>query len=171
MSTDEQMVIETHGPQVFPTQRPQRAYKKEYVLGFLFMHYNTEVVLIRKNKPEWQKGLLNGVGGKIEPGENPMEAMIREWREETGTDVTDWHRYVTMDFSGATVYVFKCQMVGCVEVQSATDEQVGVFSVADVLASPVTITIPNLKWLIPMALYDSQTHEPHWKGAPVLKYP
>jgi 8-oxo-dGTP diphosphatase len=169
MSTDEQMVTETQGPQVFPTQQSQRASKKEYVLGFCFMHYMSEVVLIRKNKPEWQKGLLNGVGGKIEPGENPMEAMIREWREETGTNVTDWHRYVTMDFSGATVHVFKHVMLGCVNIQSATDEQVGVFNVDCALAN--CSLIPNLKWLIPMALYDSQTHEPHWKGAPILKYP
>jgi len=164
------MTIDAHlAEELMPTQAAQRGIKREYVLGFCFLYYNTEVVLIRKNKPEWQKGLLNGVGGKIEPGESPMEAMIREWREETGTYITDWHRFVNMNFSGATIFVFKCQLPGCVDVQSATDEAVGVFSVADALASP--ITIPNLKWLIPMALYDSQTHEPHWKGAPVLKYP
>lgn len=149
-----------------------RAAKREYVLGFCFMYYNAEVVLIRKNKPEWQRGLLNGVGGKIEPGESPKEAMLREWREETGSDVTDWHHYVTMDFSGATVHVFKHHQpgrhAGYLNITSATDEQVGIYSVAEALASP--IVIPNLKWLIPMALHDSQTHEPHWKGAPILKY-
>jgi 8-oxo-dGTP pyrophosphatase MutT (NUDIX family) len=30
-----------------------------------------EVLLIEKQKPAWQRGKLNGVGGKIEPGENP----------------------------------------------------------------------------------------------------
>lgn len=29
----------------------------------------------------------------------------------------------------------------------------------------------NLAEELPMALYDSQTHESHWKGAPTIKYP
>ena len=55
-----------------------------YVVGFLFNPDMTEVVLIKKNRPDWQKGLLNGVGGKIESGEDPITAMIREFKEETG---------------------------------------------------------------------------------------
>jgi hypothetical protein len=34
------------------------------VAGFLFRNNDTEVALIRKNKPDWQKGKLNGIGGK-----------------------------------------------------------------------------------------------------------
>ncbi|EEK78660.1 MutT/Nudix [Bacillus cereus R309803] len=33
------------------------------------------------------KGLWNGVGGKIEPGESPLENAIREINEETNIDV------------------------------------------------------------------------------------
>jgi 8-oxo-dGTP diphosphatase len=42
----------------------------QYVLGFLFDPSQKDVVLIKKLKPEWQKGKLNGVGGKIEEGES-----------------------------------------------------------------------------------------------------
>jgi hypothetical protein len=38
----------------------------EYVCGFMFANDFTEVALIRKNKPEWQRGKLNGIGGKVE---------------------------------------------------------------------------------------------------------
>jgi len=38
----------------------------EYVLGFLMDNYR--VVLIEKQRPAWQKGLLNGVGGHINHG-------------------------------------------------------------------------------------------------------
>lgn len=145
--------------------------KKEYVLGFCFMGGGSEVVLIRKNKPAWQKGMLNGVGGKIEPGENAMEAMFREWREETGTHLTNWHRFVTMDFSGAVVHVFKCCLEGFLEVKSPTTEPVYIFRVSDVLGGKLPRVIPNLKWLIPMALHDSNVDHPYWKGAPTLKYP
>jgi len=149
--------------QAFPTQA-----RKEYVLGFCFMHDNTEVVLIRKNKPEWQAGLLNGIGGKIEPGETIHEAMVREFREETGVLVPNWDLFVIMDFQGAVVYCFKCSVSSILPV-SCTDELVGVYHIIDAMGSQKKI--PNLNWLIPMALYDSQTHEPHWKGAPILKYP
>lgn len=149
---------------------PTRAVKKEYVLGFCFLQFCNDVVLIRKNKPEWQKGLLNGVGGKIESGESPLDAMRREWKEETGTVIQDWQHFVTMSFSGAVVHVFKCQWEGWLNVNTVTDEPVGIFSVRHVLAGEFVI-IPNLKWLIPMALYDSQIHQSHWKGAPILNYP
>ena len=48
-----------------------------YVLGFAFNKNFREVLLILKNKPQWQKGLYNGIGGKIEEGELPIEAMVR----------------------------------------------------------------------------------------------
>lgn len=53
---------------------------------------STNVVLIEKTKPEWQKGKYNFVGGKIEEGESPVECMVREFFEETGvqTQISDW---------------------------------------------------------------------------------
>lgn len=56
----------------------------EYVLGFMFNEDESKVLLIMKNRPAWQAGKLNGVGGKIEAGETPIQAMEREFAEETG---------------------------------------------------------------------------------------
>ncbi len=61
--------------------------KTEYVLTFAFDKRLESVWLIEKQKPEWQKGCLNGIGGKIEEGESPMEAAIRELKEESGLEV------------------------------------------------------------------------------------
>lgn len=36
---------------------------KHYVLGFAFGPNYKKVALLHKLRPEWQKGLLNGVGG------------------------------------------------------------------------------------------------------------
>jgi 8-oxo-dGTP pyrophosphatase MutT (NUDIX family) len=84
-----------------------------YVVGFALDEEEGTVLLVRKAKPEWQAGLLNGVGGKMEevckdcyawkgerpdgydpdahahdPGtrrwETPVAAMVREFHEETG---------------------------------------------------------------------------------------
>lgn len=48
-----------------------------YVVGFMFSSDKTLVTLIRKNRPKWMNGKLNGVGGKIEIGETPLQAMVR----------------------------------------------------------------------------------------------
>lgn len=57
---------------------------KEYVLTFLFTPNLRSVWLIEKNKPEWQKGCLNGIGGKREICESINDAALRELREESG---------------------------------------------------------------------------------------
>ena len=66
---------------------------KRYVVGFLFRNNGTEVALVRKLKPEWQRGRLNGIGGKIEPNEDSRAAMMREFAEETGANVDDWRAF------------------------------------------------------------------------------
>jgi len=58
----------------------------KYVLGFAFtpeVGLYRRVALIEKKKPKWQEGRINGIGGKIEPGETAVQAMSREFYEET----------------------------------------------------------------------------------------
>ena len=38
----------------------------KYVVGFMFNPTEDAVLLIRKTHPAWQKGKLNGVGGRID---------------------------------------------------------------------------------------------------------
>lgn len=63
---------------------------KQYCCGFLFHPTYNEVLLIEKRRPEWQRGLLNGVGGHVEDGEAPYVAMVREFKEEVGVEVVNW---------------------------------------------------------------------------------
>lgn len=63
---------------------PPAQIKDQYVLGFAFDKEFKHVLLVWKNRPRWQAGKLNGVGGKIEPGEAVRAAMVREFQEETG---------------------------------------------------------------------------------------
>ena len=71
--------------------------KSVFVLGFCFSS-DSRVVLIRKKKGDWQEGMLNGIGGRVEPGEEIVEAMAREFREETGkyTPESCWQYIFTM---------------------------------------------------------------------------
>lgn len=60
----------------------------EFVLCFL-TYGNQVLMLLREKEPN--KGLWNGVGGHIEPGETPYHACIREVYEETGYRIDQLH--------------------------------------------------------------------------------
>lgn len=69
-----------------------------YTLGFVFFEGINQVLLIEKQKPAFQKGYLNGLGGKQEPDEGPLGCIIREIEEECGlkTYNSDWTYFCTM---------------------------------------------------------------------------
>jgi len=141
-----------------------------YVLGFAFSEYPLTpgvyyVALIRKDKPEWQRGKLNGIGGKIGVElngtektfeETEHEAMVREFKEETGaeTPAESWIYFADMKFPGANVACFTCQLdwetFNELRAPDKADEQVDLIRVDRVGEySP----LPNLAWLIPMAKF------------------
>ncbi len=57
--------------------------KEDYVVGLIFTPDYEQVLLIRKNHPDWQTGRLNGIGGKVKDKESFTAAMFREFKEET----------------------------------------------------------------------------------------
>lgn len=63
---------------------------RRYVITFMFTEDLSGVWMIEKNKPEWQKGCVNGIGGKIETGEMPTNAAIRELKEEGGVEFNEY---------------------------------------------------------------------------------
>jgi 8-oxo-dGTP pyrophosphatase MutT (NUDIX family) len=57
----------------------------EYVLIHAKVEWHEPMVLlVLKERPSWQKGRLNLVGGKVEEGETPQQAALRELKEESG---------------------------------------------------------------------------------------
>ena len=80
---------------------------KHYVLGFVFNYTLNKVLLIRKERPAWQYGYWNGIGGKIKEIDNsPLEAMNRESKEEIGMRL-NWEHCITFVCSGGTILVYK----------------------------------------------------------------
>lgn len=123
---------------------------REYALGFMFSPDRENVVLITKNRPNWQKGLINGLGGLIEKQDRiSLAAMIREFHEETGIVHEDWeYRGWFWSIGIYRVHLFRCFSDQFASVRTMTDEPVLVCSVNDMPAN----IIPNLKWIIPMLL-------------------
>lgn len=69
-----------------------------YNLIVVFDERRERVLLCRRRKEPY-KGLLNFVGGKIEPGEEGLAAAYRELREETGLTETDISLFHFMDLT------------------------------------------------------------------------
>jgi 8-oxo-dGTP diphosphatase len=119
----------------------------DYCLGFLFDEYLDNVVLIKKERPDWQKGKLNGVGGKIEEGEIPAVAMSREFKEETGVviSVENWSLFGSMQGDSWCVHLFATS-VSSPKVLQLTDEKPAVYNVDLIIMGekPTILNIPML---------------------------
>lgn len=163
---------------------------KKYVVGFVFdlrMEHGgskqappTMVLLIRKAKPAWQAGHLNGIGGKVEAGETFPQAMAREAREEsTGPSASNlidvsaesWRHFATL--TGSEVYnpsaslpagvreefeiAMFCTFVDGVVMERAAiatainQEPLVLLSLERALTTDERV-LPNISWLIGMAL-------------------
>lgn len=124
------------------------------VVGFMFSHDKTRVALIRKNRPTSQVGKLNGVGGKLEPGEGALTAMVREFVEETGvqTRPEEWMHFITLNTPKWKLWYFMA--FGDIDkLTSMTDETV---EIIDVQALQSTTSMPNVKWMVPLCLDSRQ---------------
>jgi len=86
-----------------------KKYKQEYNLGYVFNKDMTKVYLIEINKPgKFGHGVVNGIGGKVDEGESPLNSMRREFNEEAGQLVTHWKflgRYTSSE-QGYIVYTY-----------------------------------------------------------------
>ena len=57
-------------------------------LVLCFLLNGEDILMLHRQFPP-NKGLWNGVGGHIKPGETPREAVVREVAEETGYEIND----------------------------------------------------------------------------------
>lgn len=133
----------------------------EYVAGFLFHYdnYRDLVALVEKKRPDWQKGKLNGVGGHVETGEVPLQAVRREFAEETGKLVLDWREFCILEnpTQNGVVHFFRARSKEY-ELGSTTDEKVEWFPIERLPGN----CMPNLYWLIPMAVVKYPRDARNW---------
>jgi 8-oxo-dGTP diphosphatase len=130
---------------------------KKYALGFVFTPSFEDVLLIHKNRPARQAGKINGVGGKIEEGEDSLGCIVRETLEETGlyTDPHDWINFALMLGKDWSVEVYALVHNGSLEdAKTAEDQKIEWFNPKNL----PTNVVGNLHWLIPAAIEKLQNN-------------
>lgn len=127
-----------------------------YTVGFLFDENQDHVALIHKEHPDWQKGLLNGIGGKLTPGESPADAHEREFTEETGVSGIDWEQYARLSFGNQLFYFRAFDNSALARVKTVTDEIIEVVKIRDLLTRA---TVSNTVWMALAALDTNRRGE------------
>lgn len=132
-------------------------------LAFIFNDALNMVLLIQKNHPDWQKGLYNGIGGKLTQEEiyetDFKGCAIREVKEETNVflvrDELVWIGTIE-DTKGAevAVYATKIKEDRVSKAKTMTDEPISWHH----LMSLPKMMIPNLEFLIPYAKHCLSAH-------------
>ena len=126
---------------------------KRYVMGFCFSPDLKKVAMVKKNRPRWQAGLWNGIGGHVEEDECAEAAMVREFEEETSVHEDSqgkWHLVSTIGNDDYQIEVFASASECVWDVTTVTDENIVRWDVVSLLQS-TELTVYNVPWLMLMA--------------------
>jgi 8-oxo-dGTP diphosphatase len=144
----------------------QRLQPDRYALiprTLTFLLHGDEILLIKvaEDRGAWS-GLLNGVGGHIERGEDPLSAALREIREETNQSPKNLRlcgivQIDTKSNPGICLFVF----LGFVEVKkdliSGPEGTLEWIKISDLADTPLVEDLPQL---IPKALEAGEAGSP-----------
>ena len=131
---------------------------KYYSCGLIFNEDNTQVLLIRKNRPQWQAGMFNGIGGKVEENESALECMIRESHEETTIKDENWKSIAFLQGRDFIVDFFAIYGQDFDKIKPLTDELLYPINVKDIYNRQFYFyneIMRNLRVVISLALDDS----------------
>jgi len=101
--------------------------------------------LQRKSAGRFGEGKWNGPGGKVQPGETPLECIVREVREETGLRVSGLTLHGAIDFYFGE--------------KEASDWRVHVFSTSTFTGMPKPSEEGELAWFS----YDEVPYAEMWQ--------
>ena len=123
---------------------------QKYVLGFVINEDGQSILLLRKNRPKFLAGRLNGVGGKVEDGEQTVDAMVRECLEECDLFIPpdEWFLIGTMgDEKTYHVSVFAAT-APLRHARQCTDEELVKMPWSDIAQSDDAQFAPDVKAIV-----------------------
>jgi len=129
---------------------PEKQNTVRAALLFVFTPDLSEVLLVEKSKPKFHVGMLNGIGGKNDPGESDVACATRELKEESNLDIPEeaWKYYAHLHWQSWDVPVLTAIYTG--KKSDARTMEIDKVNWYACNALPENC-ITNLTWLIPMA--------------------
>lgn len=120
-----------------------------YILVFGQTGHN--ILFVEKNRPAWQAGRFNLCGGKIEDGELPEVAAVRELKEEAGLVATSATVMGVIQGDWGKIYCVHCDIETC-DINPGPGETERVFwsSWNDIKDDPRLM--PNLRVVVPLLM-------------------
>lgn len=118
-------------------------YLRPTVLCYLKKDDQYLLLFRNKKKNDYNEGKWIGVGGKLEPGETPNEAAVREVKEETGLDVH------SLEIAGEVIFI-----------NDNYHEIMYVYEISDFSGSLISCNEGELRWIPINDIYDY----PMWEG-------
>jgi 8-oxo-dGTP pyrophosphatase MutT (NUDIX family) len=134
--------------------------RKPYVVGFIVCLSTSEVLLIKKTRPVWQAGYLNGIGGKVEIDENgnyerAAVAMSREANEECGINIPAerWINFADMQSNNWIVWCFiaNVSLEEFARARTMETEEITTMNLVDIHLKHHHL-LGNIAWLVNMGL-------------------
>jgi 8-oxo-dGTP diphosphatase len=124
------------------------------------------VAIGKRKGPPYVINKTNGPGGKLDKGETPIGAMVREWKEETGmqTAARDWRPFLVLNGEEDTIHFFVAISENAMDARTQPvpegeeEEPITIINWRGMLAYGEPAH--NLHWIIPMAL-DPETRIHH----------
>jgi 8-oxo-dGTP diphosphatase len=138
----------------------------ESTLAFVFAHDLNQVLLIEKQKPIQHKGMLNGLGGKLEKGETHIECVVREVEEEAGVHIpqSQWKAVGEMSWQTWQVSMW-CTVLEKGQEKATFGENLQWCAVKSLPKNCLT----NLQWLVPLCVDILTKIEQGEKVLPVVR--
>lgn len=125
------------------------------------------VLVVLKNRPAWQAGRFNLVGGHIEEGETPEQCAVRELKEEAGLDPAASPVRMGKIIGDGVVYAVKVPVFyDTPQPRPGETEVVAWMDWLELKESPRLM--PNLKVIVPMMIHGVtnwvvEDYAPSWK--------
>ncbi|MBS4175129.1 8-oxo-dGTP diphosphatase [Bacillus sp. FJAT-49736] len=133
----------------------------EYQYTICFIKRGEQILLLNREKSPWM-GIWNGVGGKIEENEYPMESALREVKEETGMELQsiDYKGVVSWFVDGKCVggmHAFIAEIPDTYEYYTPIKAEEGILDWKDLswILHPDNAGLANLSYFLPKMLEDS----------------
>lgn len=140
-----------------------------YLYTLAFLKYKETILLLNRNKKPW-KGSWNGVGGKRQGNESPLDCIIREIEEETTIQV-DPHQvqdcgiltWTAFDAIGTGLHLFLVELESC-ELRTPVKTDEGILDWKDIpwiLDFENQGVAQNIPYFLPTILHSKAKYHFH----------